>query len=102
MHQELSQDQINLIRYLEDELAKGKYEKMISYFGDLDGKTILDVGCGPGLLIDVLIKQSPTLIVTLDIDVEWLNYANKKYENNENVMLVRANAEHLPFKNCPA
>jgi len=100
MHKELklSQDKINYINYVEDELAKGKYEKMLSYFGDLDGKTILDVGCGPGILIDVLLKQSPKLIVALDIDTEWLNYTNKKYGNNKNVIVIRANAEHLPFK----
>ena len=61
------------------------------------GDVILDVGCGTGLLFD-LVAPKAKLLVGLDISSKQLKIAYKKTKCFPNVQLVRADAEHMPFR----
>jgi len=78
-----------------EQLAKMKsIDKRI----DLEaGDAVLDVGCGTGLFFDFAASKSH-LLVGLDLSSELLKRAKEKGRNYSNVYLVRADAEHLPFK----
>jgi len=57
---------------------------------------VLDVGCGTGLLFKHLEKQAK-LLVGVDFSRRILEIAKEKSKRNNNVELVQADADHLPF-----
>lgn len=56
---------------------------------------ILDIACGSGYGLNILIDPKRKL-VGADISISALRYAKKKYGENK-TLLVRVNAEKLPF-----
>jgi len=56
---------------------------------------ILDVGCGTGLLFDYV---SEKVIVGVDISKGILKMAKEKISSSENVFLVQADTDYLPFQ----
>jgi len=56
---------------------------------------ILDVGCGTGLLFDYVLGN---VIVGVDISKGILRRAKGKIRGRENVFLVQADADYLPFQ----
>jgi ubiquinone/menaquinone biosynthesis C-methylase UbiE len=94
----LTQEKRGYINWQKGELAQGQYDNLLSHLANPDGKRILDIGCGPALVLETLVQgQSPTLVVGLDIDLEWLNYARKRLAQNGKVAFIQASAECLPF-----
>jgi ubiquinone/menaquinone biosynthesis C-methylase UbiE len=59
---------------------------------------ILDVGCGTGLLFKH-IKNSAKLLVGLDISLSLLKRAKTQTKQYQNTTIIRADADHTPFKN---
>lgn len=97
---QLSQDKMGLIDWVNLELERGEYDDFFSHLGNIEGKKVLDVGCGPVVLLEALVQgQSPNLAVALDIDAEWLNYAKQKFGKDRDIVCLRASAEYLPFDN---
>jgi ubiquinone/menaquinone biosynthesis C-methylase UbiE len=97
-----------------DVLAKGYYEARIykqgiGYFhhtllelpstlkllGNVRGKRILDVGCGPGLYASLLIKNG-AVVIGLDISRELIRIAKKEAPTAE---FIIGDAGRLPYKN---
>ncbi len=60
-------------------------------------KVVLDVGCGSGLLFQE-VESNVRLIVGLDISRKLLVKANEKAKAFENVAVVQADADYLPFQ----
>jgi len=58
---------------------------------------ILDVGCGTGLFFSHLTKKVET-VVGLDISHELLLQAKKRARGIDNVFLIQADADYLPFR----
>lgn len=95
--QPLTQEKLGYINWQKDELVRGQYDNLHSHLANLDGKSILDIGCGPAMVLEALIQgQSPALVVGLDIDPEWLNYAQGKTQDGR--VFIQASAECLPFR----
>jgi ubiquinone/menaquinone biosynthesis C-methylase UbiE len=81
------------------------YDKSLSYLnsfekdhvlrvlGDLNGKKVLDIGCGTGRLIPELKKRGAE-IVACDLSDEMLSITKKKYPDIET---YKANILELPF-----
>ena len=64
----------------------------------LDGQpyeALLDVGCGTGFLIDLLVKQRPARYVGLDLSTEMLRMARQK--QIAGAEFVNGTADKLPF-----
>ena len=68
---------------------------------DRKSSLILDVGCGPGLLLNALQQRlSSSMILGIDISSEMLKIAHTSLNeiHDSTVFLSRASSEQLPFK----
>jgi cyclopropane fatty-acyl-phospholipid synthase-like methyltransferase len=64
--------------------SQEKRFNVLMEIGDLDKKSILDVGCGLGACFDFLIKRYPNLVYTgLDMNFNMIKNAQKKYPGIE-------------------
>ena len=59
---------------------------------------VLDVGCGTGILFEYLLDKVE-ILVGIDISKNILKKAKEKLEGVDNVFLIQADADHLPFPN---
>lgn len=60
----------------------------------IEGKKILDIGCGSGEFVDILSKKK-FISTGIDITPEFIKHAQKKFQGN----FLIADASKLPFKN---
>jgi putative methylase len=70
--------------------------------GDIEGRTVLDLGCGTGMLALAAALRGPRSVVGLDIDPGPLSTARaneRKVATTTTVSWVRADAAHPPL--CP-
>lgn len=80
-------------------------EQIIQYFGLTDGKTIVDIGCGPGTLTRKLAEwlSKDTEIIGIDRDINFIKYAKTKAKKNNllNLSYIEGDALDLPLDdNC--
>jgi ubiquinone/menaquinone biosynthesis C-methylase UbiE len=80
-------------RYTEEQEAK--YKAALKTI-NVNGKTILDVGCGTGLLFSHVASEAQT-VVGVDVSSKLLLQAKEHARKFPNVHLVQADADHLPF-----
>jgi ubiquinone/menaquinone biosynthesis C-methylase UbiE len=59
-------------------------------------ETVLDLGCGTGFLFQH-INKNVGFLVGVDVSQNALREAKKRTENNQNIALVRADADNIPF-----
>ena len=57
---------------------------------------VLDIGCGTGLFFKHLVNKVES-IVGIDISRGLLHEARKKVQDHQDISLVQADADHLPF-----
>jgi ubiquinone/menaquinone biosynthesis C-methylase UbiE len=62
-------------------------------------KTILDIGGGMGRISAVLAKSSQNRIILGDISIDMLNLSQQRETSLNNMRLVNADAQRLPFCN---
>ena len=82
-------------RYAEEQ--KAKYKVALENV-DVAGGMVLDVGCGSGLFFREINSQSG-MIVGVDISRKLLLKAKEQANSLGNVLVLQADADHLPFKN---
>lgn len=63
----------------------------------VQGRTVLDAGCGAGRYLEILQRYHPTMVVGIDFAMGMIEKAKKKV-NRASVHLQVARVEHLPFK----
>jgi len=70
---------------------------------DVKGKTILDVGCGTGIVSFLLLSRGASKVVCVDISQYMLNCAKEKADklgyDKTRIDFCQADAEAMPFKN---
>ncbi|MBN1876811.1 MAG: class I SAM-dependent methyltransferase [Anaerolineae bacterium] len=83
------------------DLLQARSESSFELFGDLnlEGKIVLDVGCGMGSNIKYLYECGARNVVAFDIDLLQLRNTHTAFEDDVQVSLLAANAELLPFEN---
>ena len=69
-------------------------DKLIGLIGDINGKKILDVGCGTGRIVNKL-RNMGSDIIGLDISKGMIDIAKKKFPK---VKFIEGDIENLPFK----
>ncbi len=80
-------------RYAEEQEAK--YKAALASVNAAGA--VLDVGCGSGLLFSHVAAQAET-VVGVDVSAKLLLQARERAKTCGNVHVVRADADHLPFK----
>jgi len=83
-------------RYAEEQEAKIK--AVLDEIGFQPNNIILDIGCGTGILFKH-IKNSAKLLVGLDLSLSLLKRAKLQTKQYRNTTIIRADADHTPFKN---
>lgn len=83
------------IRYAEEQ--KQKIEAALEKITIKKHCSVLDVGCGTGILFNYVVDKAKS-VVGLDISRKTMQEAKKKAKNFENVYLVLADADNMPFR----
>jgi ubiquinone/menaquinone biosynthesis C-methylase UbiE len=81
-------------RYAEEQAVK--YQAALKHLNIARNSTVLDVGCGTGLLFSHVAAEAKTVVGT-DISRLLLRQAKKRAQDFRDVHLVQADADHLPF-----
>jgi ubiquinone/menaquinone biosynthesis C-methylase UbiE len=81
-------------RYAEEQAAK--YKAALESLNITRNTSVLDVGCGTGLLFSQVAAEAQT-VVGVDISCKLLLQAKESARNFRSVHLVQADADHLPF-----
>ncbi len=61
--------------------------------GHLEGKRVLEVGCGTGYFSELLLKEHPAELVLCDISDGMLEVCRKRFKNHPEVKFIKADAE---------
>jgi len=80
-------------------VTRSAYNSILKYV-DKEDKTILDAGCGDGIVSVLIARKFPQAkIVALDISVPNLKRAEKLAVENKvnNIKFIKGDAESLPF-----
>lgn len=83
-------------QYAEEQ--KAKIKKALQNLKPKKQYVILDLGCGTGLLFNQ-VAEDAKLLVGLDFSSKLLKQAKNRAEKFSNTALIRADIDHLPFKN---
>ena len=85
------------------ELKRGTTRQQLDILNiNATGKTVLDVGCGPGNLLVALAADAPERLVGVDVDEVFLVFGRSQIENSieqpsVTPALLRASLPTLPF-----
>ena len=74
-----------------------KIDKILDVAGICEGKRVLDVACGTGVLVPDYINRKVSQCVGVDISQKMIDIAVKKFSENENINFVCADAESFRF-----
>jgi ubiquinone/menaquinone biosynthesis C-methylase UbiE len=81
-------------RYSEEQMRK--YKKALENVS-VEGKAVLDVGCGSGLFFKEVATQAD-IVASIDISRKLLLKAKEQAKSLDNVFVLQADADHLPFR----
>jgi ubiquinone/menaquinone biosynthesis C-methylase UbiE len=73
-----------------------KHARVLEFLGNRRFRTIVDVGCGTGKLLELIAPRSEQSL-GIDLCVQMLNNA-KERKADTGIHLVRADASHLPLQ----
>jgi ubiquinone/menaquinone biosynthesis C-methylase UbiE/DNA-binding transcriptional ArsR family regulator len=71
-------------------------EKILSYIPN-KSSTILDLGCGPGVLLSDLSKHS-NHVIGIDMSKSMLQAAKDRNKSNKKISFIESNLEKIPLK----
>ena len=74
-----------------------KIDKILDAAGVTQGKTVLDVACGTGILIPDYINRNICRCVAVDISRNMINIAKNKFSEYKNIEFLCADAETFKF-----
>jgi len=83
------------VRYAEEQELK--YKTALKRLKAIRNSNVLDVGCGTGLLFKHVAAEAKT-VVGVDISGKLLLRAKESARDFRNIHLIRADADHMPFK----
>jgi len=83
-------------QYAEEQNAK--MEEALKNAKPVENELVLDLGCGTGFLFEKVAK-SAGLLVGIDISSKILQEAKKRAKELSNIAILRADADHTPFRN---
>lgn len=82
------------------EAHRSTFEAIVASLPIEPSDNILDVGCGDGFFSGLLLERVPDGgVLGLDIDKNFLEFANNHYANDQNFEPVRGDATHIDAPN---
>ena len=72
-------------------------ERIFAALGNLQGKDVLDVACGTGILVKEYLKRGVATLDCIDIAEEMIAVAQRKYDTFP-VHFILGDAQNYPFK----
>lgn len=93
-YDEISEDDLH-VSIQDKEYLRVQNEKLFSYIPPVKDLAVCEIGVGKGLLLQHIKKESPRRLVGIDISIPYL----KTIKRNEDIELVVANAENIPYEN---
>jgi ubiquinone/menaquinone biosynthesis C-methylase UbiE len=84
------------IQYFAEQMEK--YAKALKYIKFKSNEIILDAGCGTGLFEEI-IRNKENSIFCVDISSQMLTIAKSRLRDYNNIFLINADVDHLPFLN---
>lgn len=72
-----------------------KIDRILDVAEVTEGKSVLDVACGTGILIQDYINRKVGKCVAVDISERMVEIAKSKFGEHENIEFICADAEHL-------
>jgi SAM-dependent methyltransferase len=82
--------------YLADRVANiGDYQKLFGPFSDFEGKTVLELGCSRGYLLDAFLREKPFRAIGADIDREALDIGRRLYGHR--IQFVQTTPASIPL-----
>lgn len=71
-----------------------------NYYNDsFKDKNIIEIGTGPGFILQQILKEDFNQVIGLDISLDMLLRAKQRNNNAINLHLLCSNAENIPLKN---
>lgn len=77
--------------------VQSKIDAILDAADITEGKSVLDVACGTGVLIPDYISRKVSKCVAVDISSKMIENAKKKFGGYENIEFICADAERLVF-----
>ena len=74
-----------------------KIDKILDVAEATDGKTVLDVACGTGVLVPDYLRRNVKKCVAVDISERMIEIAKNKFSQYDNVEFLCADAEQYKF-----
>lgn len=74
-----------------------KIDKILDITGITEGKSVLDVACGTGVLIPDYINRKVSRCVGVDISRNMIDVALRKFSGHRDICFICADAERLDF-----
>lgn len=74
-----------------------KIDKILDVAQVSDGKNVLDVACGTGVLVSDYLKRNVSKYVGVDLSERMIKTASRKFSKNKNVEFLCADAENFEF-----
>ena len=68
------------------------------YKKEFDNKIIVELGTGPGHVINEILKENFLKVYGIDISLRMLLKTNDRYGSNNKLQLLNANVESIPLK----
>ena len=68
-------------------VAKDIAKRIVDY-ADPEGKTVLEVGPGPGILTRFLVEKNPKRLILCEVDRFYYNLLRKEFEDYKNVEVL--------------
>jgi ubiquinone/menaquinone biosynthesis C-methylase UbiE len=84
--------------YFEDHVSRGR--RFLSNFAerpDLEGKVVLDLGCGYGGLMDVLAESGADRVLGVDVEAARVSFAQQRLKGNPKASAALGDAAALPL-----
>src|SRR5688572_26110273 len=94
-----SRDSENVIAGDDEPYYHYKRERFLELLHEVDfkGKSVLEIGCGPGGNLVEIKKRNPARLAGVDISAQMIELARKKLPSE--VEIIKINGTELPFEN---
>jgi ubiquinone/menaquinone biosynthesis C-methylase UbiE len=84
------------VNYFENEVRRGlRFGDLFNHPFDVEGKDVLEIGCGFGGMLAALVQQGASRVVGIEIDPQRLEFARSRLADQAELHL--ADAADLPF-----